>query len=155
MAKQINYPTQEWLDNWMDKYMEKHPDERIEDFKALEEDAMYEWWCKEVDKGNPTPNDLTPEQQKEASKASRAKSDKERKKPTERKPRTIKENPDKRAVIRLLSGALQDAHHDEDAPWGGIENVTIVKPEREITFTLNSVSYSMTLIAHRAPKEGA
>ena len=36
---EINYPTQEWLDNWVDKYIDKNPNEKITDFKALEEKA--------------------------------------------------------------------------------------------------------------------
>ena len=31
---EINYPTQEWLDNWIDKYIDKNPNEKITDFKA-------------------------------------------------------------------------------------------------------------------------
>ena len=66
-----NYPTQEWLDNWVDKYIDKNPNEKITDFKALEEKATEEWWDNEIDHNRPTPFDLTPEQQKVAKEATK------------------------------------------------------------------------------------
>ena len=68
---EINYPTQEWLDNWIDKYIDKNPNEKITDFKALEEKATEEWWDNEIDHNRPTPFDLTPEQQKVAKEATK------------------------------------------------------------------------------------
>lgn len=35
MAKEIQYPTQDWIDKWIDTYMDKNPNEKISDFKAL------------------------------------------------------------------------------------------------------------------------
>ena len=52
---EINYPTQEWLDNWVDKYMDKNPTEKITDFTALEEKAKEAWWDNEIDHNRPTP----------------------------------------------------------------------------------------------------
>ena len=68
---EINYPTQEWLDNWIDKYIDKNPNEKITDFKALEEKSTEEWWDNEIDHNRPTPFDLTPEQQKVAKEATK------------------------------------------------------------------------------------
>ena len=31
-VKEIQYPTQEWLDKWVDKYLDEHPKEKIHDF---------------------------------------------------------------------------------------------------------------------------
>jgi len=138
MAKAIVYPTQEWIDNWMDKYMDEHPDERIEDFDALREDAESAWWDIQVDKGNPTPYDQTAEQ-KAASKAAMqgmARSVNAYGKTVERK---RKPNEDKRYLIELLHAAIPDAE---------VTNI-----ERQLDFTYNGVSYSVTLTAHRPPKK--
>ena len=141
MAKEklIEYPTQEWIDAWVDKWMDKHPNERVEDFKELEEQATAEWWDKQIDKGNPTPFDLTDEQQK-AVKATlgNAKSSKERKQTVrERKP-----NEEKRALIQVLYNALN-----------GYDLVEIANIEKEITFKIGETAYSVTLTAHRKPKK--
>lgn len=137
MAKAIVYPTQEWIDNWMDKYMDAHPDERIEDFDALREDAESAWWDIQVDKGNPTPYDQTPEQ-KAASHAAMqgmARSVNAYGKTVERK---RKPNEDKRHIMEILHVAIPDAE---------LTNV-----ERQLDFVYNGVSYSVTLTAHRPPK---
>ena len=56
--KKINYPTDEWIDRWIDA----HPDTCITDAETA-------WWDTEISKGNPTPFDLSPEQEKAAKKA--------------------------------------------------------------------------------------
>lgn len=102
----MNYPTQEWLDRWIDNYLD-HTTEKITDFHELEEQAMTAWWDAEVDKGNPTPYDLTPEQEQESKKATKgAKAVNAYGKAVQRK---RKENPAKREIISLLAKALTDA----------------------------------------------
>jgi hypothetical protein len=152
MAKAIVYPTQEWIDNWMDKYMDEHPDERIEDFDALREDAESAWWDIQVDKGNPTPYDQTPEQ-KAASKAAMqgmARSVNAYGKTVERK---RKPNEDKRAIMNALMSAMESWHHDEESAVANATNFDLSNIERQIDFVLNGISYSVTLTAHRPPKK--
>lgn len=73
---------------------------------------------------------------------------KERKR--ERKP-----NEDKRAIVEALFYAMCDFHHaEEECIAAHVENITTVNPERQIDFTLHGVAYSLTLTAHRKPKEG-
>ena len=69
--------------------------------------------------------------------------------------RERKPNEDKRALIALLASCLEDCHRrDEDEPVTGVGDVQTVNPERQVDFTLNGVHYSVTLTAHRKPKEG-
>ena len=89
-----------------------------------------------VDKGLPLPWDLTPEQAKEARKARRA----DGRKVTSSVARTRKENPVKRAVIASLAECLQ------------AYDPTISNAEKAIDFTIDGVSYTVTLTAHRAKK---
>jgi hypothetical protein len=73
---------------------------------------------------------------------------KERKR--ERKP-----NEDKRAIIEALFHAMCDFHHaEEECIAAHVDNITTANPERQIDFTLHGVAYSLTLTAHRKPKEG-
>lgn len=129
MAKAILYPTDEWLDN----YVLKHG--------ASLEEADAAWWDLQIDKGNPTPFDLTPEQEKEAKKMARVAHNsvdyKGQKRVRERKP-----NEDKRLIIDCLHDTLKD-----------FDSCTIANVEREITFVLNDIHYSVTLTAHRPPKK--
>ena len=60
---------------------------------------------------------------------------------TEKKTRERKPNEDKRFLIDCLFDGLKD-----------FDNCEIVNPERQIDFLLNGVHYSVTLTAHRAPK---
>lgn len=146
MAKTIQYPTQEWLDNWIDKYLDKHPDEKIEDFDLLKEQAEGEWWDKQIDKGNPTPFDLN-EEEKQAQKAAMKGMAKAVKKPAnyslEGKPkRERKPNEEKRDLMAsLLKWAQENA-----------ENAEMPNIEREITFNVGENHYSVTLTCHRKPK---
>ena len=62
----------------------------------------------------------------------------------ERKPNLEKQN-----IIAALASILAD----EDSPNGlTIENIKIVKPEREISFQIKENSYSLTLTCHRKGK---
>ena len=121
MAKTIQYPTPEWLDAQVDKT------------GCSLEEAEMAWWDKQIDKGNPTPWDLTPEQEKESRKANRPAG---KTRTRERKP-----NEDKRLLIDCLRDAVQD-----------FDNCEVVNPERQIDFHLNGVHYSVTLTAHRPAK---
>lgn len=131
MAKQINYPTNEWLDTYVDKH------------GCSLEDAECAWWDAQIDKGNPTPYDLTPEQEKESRKANRPKAHKSVDAYGKERKRERKPNEDKRLLIDCLRDALQD-----------FDDCTVTNPERQVDFTLNGISYSVTLTAHRKPKEG-
>ena len=139
MAKAINYPTTEWLEQWEDAYMDKHPDERITDFAALREKAEDAWWCNEIDHDRPTPFDLTPEQEKESQKArkgmARAVNAYGKEVKRERKP-----NEAKRELVQAIAAALAD--------YGA----SVTNPERQVDFTWQGVAYSVTLTAHRPPK---
>jgi len=137
MAK-INYPTQEYLDRWVDQWMENHPDEKISDFKELYAQAEDAWWLNEIEHNRPTPDDLTAEQEKVSQEARKgmAKSDKPRKVgQRERKP-----NEDKRAIMTELAQALEKY------------SPTMTNIERQLDFEYNGIQYSITLIAHRPPK---
>lgn len=131
MAKQIQFPTDEWLD----KYVDKHG--------CSLEDAECAWWDAQIDKGNPTPYDLTPEQEKESRKANRPKATKSVDAYGKERKRERKPNEDKRLLIDCLTDALRD-----------FDNCEVVNPERQVDFHLNGVHYSVTLTAHRKPKEG-
>ena len=139
MAKAINYPTTEWLEQWEDAYMDKHPDERITDFAALREKAEDAWWMNEIDHDRPTPFDLTPEQEAESKKArkgmARAVNAYGKEVKRERKP-----NEAKRELVQAIAAALAD--------YGA----SVTNPERQVDFTWQGVSYSVTLTAHRPPK---
>lgn len=132
MAKQINYPTDEWLD----KYVDKHG--------CSLEDAECAWWDAQIDKGNPTPYDLTPEQEKESRKANRPRATKSVDAYGKERKRERKPNEDKRLLIDCIRDALQD-----------FDDCTVTNPERQVDFTLNGVAYSVTLTAHRKPKAGS
>ncbi len=142
MKKEIQYPTQEWLDNWVDKWLDAHPDEKVSDFKELNEQAEEAWWMNEIDHDRPTPFDLTAEQkkaQKEATKGM-AKADKERKAvKRERKP-----NEEKRSLMENLAKFLTE---------NGMADVVISNPEKTIDFGVGENRYSFTLTCHRKPKE--
>lgn len=135
MAKNINYPTAEWLEKWEDKYLDEHPNERITDFDALRTKAEEAWWDNEIDHDRPTPFDLTPEQEKVVKEIKKGMAGRTLKAPVhrERKP-----DDEKRAVIALLTQALVEAGYTP----------TITNIERQVDFG----NYSITLIKHRPPK---
>ena len=60
-----------------------------------------------------------------------------KKKVRERKP-----NEDKRLLVDCLMDALKD-----------FDNAVVVNPERQVDFYLNGTHYSLTLTAHRPPKD--
>jgi hypothetical protein len=138
---------EQYIEKWIDKYMDDHPDEKISDFKALEEQADCAWYDEQVDHGEKTEYDLTAEQEKVAQEArkgmARAVNAYGKQVKRERKP-----NEDKRFIIAVLHEAMQAT--GEHAPLG--DGGTVVNPERQIDFELNGVKYSLTLTAHRPPK---
>lgn len=144
--KEPNYPTQEWIDQWIDKYLEDHPNEIIEDFQGLEDQADYEWWCKEIDAGRPTPYDLTKEQEAESHKArvtpggsGKSKANTERK----RKP-----NDTKRTIISWVKTLFEGF-----ALNGKVTNVIVSNVERSIDFEMDGKQYTLSLTEHRPPKK--
>lgn len=151
MTKEIQYPTQEWLDAWVDNWLDKHPNTKVENFDELNEQAQDAWWDAQVDKGNPTPFDLTKEQEKASKKARITTSGK--KKPANyslegKKPRERKPNEGKRKVIDWMRVLFEGMELN-----GNVQGVAVANPEREITFTMGGKSYSLTLTEHRPPKE--
>ena len=138
MAKQINYPPAEWVEQWVDRYADKAT-EPIVDWNAVKEMAMAEWWDNEIEHDRPTPYDLTPEQEKEAAKmrkGARAVNPYGKEVKRERKP-----NEAKRELVAAIAEAL--------TAYGS----TITNPERQVDFTWQGVAYSVTLTAHRPPKK--
>lgn len=93
---------------------------------------------KAVDQGKKMPYDLTPEQEKIAKQYIRTGTRKVTK--TNRKP---KENPTKMAVIEQIYSFLCENDY---------ENCEIANKNKEITFTIGEISYSLTLIEHRKAK---
>lgn len=140
-VKEIQYPTQEWLENWVDGWLEAHPTEKVSDFAELTAKAEDAWWIQEIDRDHPTPFDLTPEQEKASKEARKgmAHTFEKRKTPVKRE---RKPNADKQEIIQTLDEALCDL----------VDNVTVVNKERTIDFEYNGVHYSINLIAHRPPK---
>lgn len=149
MAKEIRYPTQEWLDSWVDKWLDEHPTEKVSDFTELNAKAEDAWWMNEIDHDRPTPFDLTPEQEevsREARKGMARAIDaygKERK-------RERKANPDKQDIMSALYDGLLSYLTDENRK--AIDHVDMTNPERQLDFNWKGVSYSVTLTAHRPKK---
>lgn len=102
-----------------------------------EEAAEIMAYDKAVDKGEKTPHDLTPAQNKVAQSYARTGT----RKPTvykfEKKER--KPNEEKRELIQLLDDALCDF----------VDDVTVTNPERQIDFIYNDVKYRIVLSAPR------
>lgn len=136
---------EQYIEQYLDEYERKHPDERI-DYEKLREQADCEWYDKQVDAGKKTEYDLTKEQEKEAKKARQyAKSDKERKKAVrERKP-----DEDKREIVEIIAENLKRVC-TEDMEMA--HEIQVVNPEREVSFVLRGVEYSVQVIKHRPPK---
>lgn len=145
MAKEIRYPSKDWIDRWVDSYMDEHPNERIDDFKELEAKAEDAWWLNEVEHDRPTPFDLTPEQEKVSHEArvGYAKADPE--KPKEKQKRERKPNEEKRDIVQILADAMKGA---------GFADVSVPNIEREVAFKIGDNSYSITLTLHRGKKKG-
>ena len=143
MEKKIQYPTNEWLE----KYVEKHD--------CGLEDAECAWWDAQIDKGNPTPYDLDEEGEKNVKEITKGMARKVqntvdafgKKRTRERKP-----NEDKRNIISALYDGLMSYLMDKDGDHLNSANISNV--ERQVDFTYNGVEYSVTLTAHRPPKEG-
>lgn len=80
--------------------------------------------------------------------------------PRKKAERKRKEDPIKREIITFLINTLprltfMDSHQEEDediATFYDAENITILNPEKEITFTLKDENYSITLTKHRPKK---
>lgn len=144
MAKEIQYPTQDWIDKWVDTYMDKNPNEKISDFKALEEKANEAWWDNEINHNRPTPFDLTKEQQKEAKKATITTSDK-KKTPTNYKfdKKTRPKDAEKVEILQKINDFVKKI----------AENSEIVNEGQEISFSLGENDYSLKLTRHRKTKK--
>lgn len=141
-TKEIQYPTQDWLDKWVDKYLDDHPTEKVTDFKALEEKAMEVWWDNEIDHDRPTPFDLTKEQEKASKKArgtGERKTSPNYKFETKKKPKDA----EKVEIVQKIFGFVAKF----------TENCVISNEGREITFTFGESSYSLVLTKHRTPKK--
>ena len=128
-TKEINWPTPQWIATWL----AKHPGK-----DAVAADCA--WWDAQIDKGNPTPYDLTEEQQKQV-KAMRknAKSEKSVNAYGKTVKRERKPNEAKREIVEIVAQAL--------TANGYAVNVSNV--ERQIDFG----DFSLTLTQHRKKKE--
>lgn len=128
-TKEINWPTPQWIATWL----AKHPGK-----DATAADCA--WWDAQIDKGNPTPYDLTEEQQKQV-KAMRknAKSENSVNAYGKTVKRERKPNETKREIIAAVAAA--------------VDGCVIVNPERQIDFTIDGKEYSLTLTEHRKKKE--
>ena len=93
-----------------------------------------------VDRGEPLPWDLTPEQLKESKKARQA----DRAKPKEKVKRERKANENKKTIIADLINVFQENEE--------IENVEVLNAERQIAFTLGGKKYELTLVEKREKK---
>lgn len=142
--KEIQYPTQEWVDNWVDAWLEKNPTVKVDDFKVIEEKAMDEWWENEIEHDRPTPFDLTDEQEK-ISKKARNIGEKTKKTPTNYKFDTRKKPKDaeKVEIVEKIFDFVKEF----------AENSTISNAGREISFNFGENSYSLVLTKHRTPKK--
>ena len=95
-------------------------------------------------------DDLTPEQKKAKKDATKTTGDKRKRSYTftkrERKPDDVK-----REIITTIAQNLDRCCFGEDLHT--VENVNVVKPEKEITFIVDGEEYSVTLTKHRKKKE--
>ena len=91
----------------------------------------------ETDRGIAHEWDLTKEQMKNARKLANVTTHKR----TAKTSPTRKENPVKQEIIKTIADALKS-----------YENVVVANAERAIDFTVDGVSYTVTLTAHRASK---
>ena len=92
---------------------------------------------KAIDRGERMPFDLTLEQEKLAKKYARGESKKPRVYNFDTRKR--KENTTKSGIIADLGQFLAEK----------VENIEIINPEREISFSLEGKSFSLTLTQHR------
>ena len=69
-------------------------------------------------------------------------------KPKAKVKREIKLDDTKVAFIKMLYTLLND-----DTPMEEIKNITIVNPQKEITFAIGEDIYSLNLVKHRPPKK--
>ncbi len=117
-----------------EKLIEKH----MRTLKCTREEAIQLIKDDEdVDRGIAKPWDLTPEQIKNQRKLANVST---RKRTGEAKPRTKKENPDKKYILANLVHGI---------PTDEVENLKITNDERSFDFTFNGVNYSVSLTAHR------
>lgn len=133
-GKTLNIPD-EWIDNFVD-----HID------GATIQDAIDTWL--EDNDYIVSPETVALQEKAKANRKDimkNGKSMKERKKVE----RVRKPNEDKRTIISWLKVLFEGF-----ALNGEIENVAVANIEREVTFVMGDVTYSVTLTAHRKPKEG-
>ena len=98
---------------------------------------------KAIDRGEPMPFDLDPEQAKTVRQYTQV----ARPVMVESKPRPRKADEDKRFLVRLLESALvnSDAEGFTELPF-----IEITNPERELVFHYNGKKYKITLSAPRS-----
>ena len=136
MTKPINYPTAEWIAKWCET---RH---------CSPEDADMAWWDLEIEKGNPTPFDLTEDQAKVAktmTKGAKAVNAYGKTVKRERKPDEVK-----REVIATVAQNLHRVWLSDGEVK--VTEIEVANAEREITFRIGADLYSLTLTKHRQPK---
>lgn len=145
MAKEIRYPTQEWLDKWVDQWCDEHPNERVSDFSQVYALADEAWWRKEIDADRPTPFDLTAEQEKESKDARRTPGGQGKDRAPvkrERKPNDVK-----RWIMNVVKILFEGF-----ALKGDVSEVSLSNVERSLDFVKDGKHYTLTLTEHRQPK---
>lgn len=75
---------------------------------------------------------------------------------TKRKPaqREKKIDPEKVAILESVAHQLTRYVGESANDFTGAENIHIVNPQKEITFSVGENEYSLTLTRHRKPKGG-
>ena len=138
MKTEINWPTDEWLKNWLSKHPGKTND-----------DADCAWWDIQIDKGNPTPYDLTEEQQKQV-KAMRknAKSENSVNAYGKAVKRERKPNEIKRWIMANVKTLFEGL-----ALNGKCGAIDLSNVERALDFTVDGRHFTLTLTEHRKTKE--
>lgn len=152
MAKEIRYPTLEYIEGWVDEWLDKHPNEKVEDFKALEELARDAWWDNEVEHDRPTPFDLTKEQEKASKKARQTTSEKKGKKTTSYKfeKKTRPKDAEKVEIVQEIHVLLEKFFIEDGF---SLKECKITNEGKEISFKIGENDYSLTLTKHRTPKK--
>lgn len=134
MPKAIQYPTPQWIATWL----AKHPGTDAAD-------ADCAWWDDQIDKGNPTPYDLTQEQEKAVKEIrgnARAVNAYGKEVKRERKP-----NDNKRWIMSRVKTLFEGFQLN-----GKCEAVDLTNPERTLDFSIGGKHYTLTLTEHREKK---
>ena len=96
---------------------------------------------------------VTPEMAEMEKKAKQIKRYEKSDAPRKKTSRERKPDPDKREIISTVARNLERCVFDRVDDYDLCLDITILKPEREITFRVGSDEYSLVLTKHRPRKE--